>query len=107
LNHVKVPSPLRFLCGSALAYWLSHIINPAFVGIAVMFVLFIPIILTEYYSDKIDQEIISQPANQVNRITYQPINNQTASKLAQLGKHSTSEFLTEDEELVQKAILTK
>jgi hypothetical protein len=47
---VKFPSPIRLLCGGALAYWLAHIINPAFVAIAVMIVLFIPIFITDHFS---------------------------------------------------------
>jgi hypothetical protein len=54
VNIVKAPGPMRLLCGGALAYWLSHIINSAFVGIAVMIVLFVPVFLHDYFSEQID-----------------------------------------------------
>lgn len=41
---------MRMVWGSAVAYWLSGIINPAFVAIAVMIALFIPILIAEYFS---------------------------------------------------------
>lgn len=40
---------MRMVWGSAVAYWLSGIINPAFVAIAVMIALFIPILISEYF----------------------------------------------------------
>lgn len=51
LKLVKVPGPTRLLFGCAIAYWLSHIINPAFVSIAVMIVLFIPVFIADYSYD--------------------------------------------------------
>jgi hypothetical protein len=36
---------MRMVWGSAIAYWLSGVINPAFIAIAVMIILFIPIFL--------------------------------------------------------------
>lgn len=56
VNLVKVPGPIRLLCGGTLAYWLSHIINPAFVAIAVMIVLFIPVFLSNYFYVLINAE---------------------------------------------------
>jgi hypothetical protein len=38
---------MRLLCGGAIAYWLAHIINPSFVAIAVMIVLFIPLFIAD------------------------------------------------------------
>ena len=35
---------MRMVWGSAIAYWLAGIINPAFITIAVMISLFIPIL---------------------------------------------------------------
>lgn len=46
---VKIPSPWRLLLASLCAYWLSDIINPAFVGIAVLIFLLIPVVLAEFY----------------------------------------------------------
>jgi hypothetical protein len=37
-----MPTPMRMVWGSLIAYWLG-IINPAFVAIAVMIALFVPI----------------------------------------------------------------
>jgi hypothetical protein len=45
---VKMPRPIRMVWGSLVAYWLAGIINPAFVAIAVMIALFIPILINEY-----------------------------------------------------------
>lgn len=50
MKTVKVPSAFRLLCGGAIAFWLSHIINPAFVSVAVMIVLFIPVFTEDYFS---------------------------------------------------------
>ena len=38
---------MRMVWGSAIAYWLAGIINPAFIAIAVMFALFIPILIVD------------------------------------------------------------
>jgi hypothetical protein len=40
---------MRMVWGGLVAYWLSGIINPAFVAIAVMIVLFIPILIVDPY----------------------------------------------------------
>lgn len=40
---------MRMVWGSLVAYWLADIINPAFVAIAVMIALFVPILITEYF----------------------------------------------------------
>ena len=47
LKIVKVPKPMRMVWGSAIAYWLAGIINPACIAIAVMFALFIPILIVD------------------------------------------------------------
>ncbi|TAL51907.1 MAG: hypothetical protein EPN89_02625 [Methylovulum sp.] len=44
----KGPGPIRILCGSAAAYWLSGIINPAFVAVAVMILLFFPVFFVDF-----------------------------------------------------------
>lgn len=46
---IKMPRPMRMVWGSAIAYWLSGIINPAFVAIAVMIALFIPVLIVDPY----------------------------------------------------------
>ncbi|MGZ4979121.1 MAG: hypothetical protein ACXV8O_18415 [Methylobacter sp.] len=45
---VKMPTPMRMVWGSLVAYWLADIINPGFVAIAVMIALFVPILINEY-----------------------------------------------------------
>ncbi len=47
LKIVKMPGPMRMVWGSAIAYWLSGIINPAFIAIAVMIALFIPVLIAD------------------------------------------------------------
>lgn len=59
---------MRMVWGSAVAYWLSGIINPAFVAIAVMIALFIPILISEYFYTVPTYE---QP--DVNRQPHQPL----------------------------------
>jgi hypothetical protein len=44
---VKMPSFTRLLIGGFAAYWLSTIMNPAFVAIAVLVFLLIPIITVD------------------------------------------------------------
>ncbi|MGZ5028228.1 MAG: hypothetical protein ACXWF8_15990 [Methylobacter sp.] len=46
---IKMPRPMRMVWGGLVAYWLSGIIHPAFVTIAVMIVLFIPILIADPY----------------------------------------------------------
>lgn len=47
---IKIPGPMRMVWGSLVAYWLAGIMNPAFVAIAVMIALFIPItLIVPYY----------------------------------------------------------
>lgn len=47
LKIIKMPRPMRMVWGSLVAYWLAGIINPAFVAIAVMIALFIPILIVD------------------------------------------------------------
>jgi len=44
---VKMPGPMRMVWGSVIAYWLAGIVNPAFIAIAVMIALFIPILIAD------------------------------------------------------------
>lgn len=88
---VKIPGPIRLLSGGALAYWLSHIINPAFVSIAVMIVLFIPIFLSDYFIKSVDME---NAANQPD-----PIKQKHATKVRPAEYGSTSNFLIHDDDI--------
>lgn len=99
---VKVPSSMRLLCGAALAYWLAGTINPAFVAIAVMIVLFIPVFLWDYCFEKNDMpKTVKQP----DRLTHQPIEptayHQPTNILQALGKDSTSELLIDDQTKIE------
>lgn len=49
LKIIKMPGPMRMVWGSAIAYWLAGIINPAFIAIAVMIALFIPVLIADPY----------------------------------------------------------
>ncbi|MDO9271068.1 MAG: hypothetical protein Q7T96_18335 [Methylobacter sp.] len=112
---IKVPGPTRLLCGAALAYWLAHIINPAFVAIAVMIALFIPVFMTDYFASQLVSDEINQKTNQSSHSVHQPINAPTPNRLQLLGKQSSSEFLKDGNEtevedkqpLSQRAKLTK
>ncbi|HEY8097493.1 MAG TPA: hypothetical protein VIE65_15590 [Methylobacter sp.] len=53
---VKMPRPIRMVWGSLVAYWLAGMINPAFVAIAVMIALYIPIIIADPYFPSIPEE---------------------------------------------------
>ncbi len=44
---VKMPSFTRLLIGGLMAYWLSTIMNPAFVAIAVLVILLIPVLTVD------------------------------------------------------------
>lgn len=44
---LKMPSFTRFLIGGLAAYWLSTIMNPAFVAIAVLIILIIPVLTVD------------------------------------------------------------
>jgi len=46
LKIIKMPTPMRMVWGSLVAYWLAGIINPAFVAIAVMIALLIPVLIS-------------------------------------------------------------
>lgn len=45
MEYVKMPRPMRMVWGSLAAYWLSGVIHPAFIGIAALIALFIPILI--------------------------------------------------------------
>lgn len=44
---IKMPSFTRLLIGGLTAYWLSTIMNPAFVAIAVLVILMIPVLTVD------------------------------------------------------------
>jgi hypothetical protein len=49
LKIIKVPKPMRMVWGCVIAYWLAGIVNPAFIVIAVLIALFIPILVVDSY----------------------------------------------------------
>ena len=52
---IKMPRPMRMVWGSLVAYWLAGIIHSAFVAIAVMIALFIPILINEHFFQALPQ----------------------------------------------------
>jgi len=44
LKYVKLPSPLMLMCSAGLAYWVSTIIHVSFIAIAIMILLYIPLL---------------------------------------------------------------
>lgn len=44
---IKLPGPMRIIWGSLGCYWLKDIINPGFLAIAIMLLLFIPVLIME------------------------------------------------------------
>ncbi len=61
MKTVKVPGPMRMVWGSLVAYWLSGVINPAFVAIAVMIALFIPVLIADPYFPTQPDDFPAQP----------------------------------------------
>ncbi len=59
---VKMPSFTRLLIGGLAAYWLSTIMNPAFVAIAVLVVLLIPILTVDSIFSNQFSKAYRQPA---------------------------------------------
>lgn len=60
---IKEPGSMRLLLGGLLAYWLSGIINPAFIVIAVMILLFFPVFFVEFlYPEPESKPVGEQPA---------------------------------------------
>ena len=59
---VKMPSFTRLLMGGIAAYWLSTIMNPAFVAIAVLVVLLIPILTVDNIFSNQFSKAYRQPA---------------------------------------------
>ncbi|MEI6335913.1 MAG: hypothetical protein WCS87_15240 [Methylococcaceae bacterium] len=100
MKYIKAPSPARLLCGSALAYWLSGFVNPAFVAIAVMTLLFIPIFYNDYsHSEAPDKK---QPAT--NRV--KPIKPKKSEKSFEANvKASATQLLKNNTENVSSDIL--
>lgn len=60
---VKVPGPMRMVWGTLVAYWLSGVINPAFVAIAVMVAMYIPILIIDPYFPSEAEEVSSSEKN--------------------------------------------
>lgn len=61
ITYLKMPSFTRFLIGGLIALWLSSIMNPAFVAIAVLVVLIIPILSVDNIFSKQFQRAYNPP----------------------------------------------
>lgn len=59
---LKMPSFTRLLIGGLVAYWLSTIMNPAFVAIAVLVVLLIPVLTVDNIFSRQFNDAYRQPA---------------------------------------------
>jgi hypothetical protein len=92
---VKVPGPMRLLCGSLLAYWLASIANPAFAAIAVMIVLFIPLFLNDYSA----MEYQADPAFQPNQKPVKPANRQLKTQ----NRPSSIQLLKDESEAAESS----
>ena len=86
---VKMPSFTRLLIGGLAAYWLSTIMNPAFVAIAVLVILLIPVltvdnIFSRQFSDayKKPEQIVPKVMNKSEYLaTLAPAEKETMSKI--------------------------
>ena len=100
MKYIKAPGPGRLLCGSALAYWLSGFVNPAFVAIAVMTLLFIPV----FYNDYLHSEAPDKNKPSTNHV--KPIKNKKSGKsLENKDKPSGTPLLENNTGNVQTDIL--
>ncbi|MDD5215840.1 MAG: hypothetical protein PHQ03_09935 [Methylococcales bacterium] len=61
VTYLKMPSFTRFLIGGLIAWWLSSIMNPAFVAIAVLMILIIPILTVDNIFSKQFERAYQQP----------------------------------------------
>lgn len=61
VTYLKMPSFTRFLIGGLIAWWLSSIMNPAFVAIAVLVVLIIPVLTVDNIFSKQFERAYKQP----------------------------------------------
>ena len=75
----KEPSSFRLLLGCALAYWLSDIINPAFIAIAVMILLFFPVFFVEFLYPEPEPIPIAKPESVIEETTDINTDNQVES----------------------------
>ncbi|MEI7796649.1 MAG: hypothetical protein WCI06_08450 [Methylococcaceae bacterium] len=65
---VKMPSFTRLLIGGLAAYWLSTIMNPAFVAIAVLVILLIPILTVDNIFSRQFSDAYKQPEQIVPKV---------------------------------------
>ncbi len=61
VTYLKMPSFSRFFIGGLIAWWLSSIMNPAFVAIAVLVVLIIPVLTVDNIFSKQFERAYKQP----------------------------------------------
>jgi len=65
---VKIPSFTRLLIGGLAAYWLSTIMNPAFVAIAVLVILLIPVLTVDNIFSQQFSHAYKQPEQIVPKV---------------------------------------
>jgi hypothetical protein len=61
VTYLKMPSVTRLLIGGLIALWLSSIMNPAFVAIAVLVVLIIPLLTMDNIFSRQFERAYRQP----------------------------------------------
>lgn len=75
VTYLKMPSFTRLLIGGLIAWWLSSIMNPAFVAIAVLVVLIIPVLTVDNIFSKQFERAYKQPEEvkpkQISKSEYQ------------------------------------
>ncbi len=64
---VKMPGFTRFLIGGLAAFWLSTIMNPAFVAIAVLVILIIPVLTVDNIFARQFEKAYKKPEEVVHR----------------------------------------
>jgi len=49
METIKIPGPLRITWGSLGSWYLAHLINPGFNGVAILLICLIPVVTIEIY----------------------------------------------------------
>ncbi len=77
---VKMPSYSTMLFGAIAAYWLSTIMNPAFVAIGVLVILFIPIVSVDNIFARQFSKAYQRPEPEETANDQKPVDDKKAKK---------------------------
>lgn len=77
---VKMPSYSTMLFGAIAAYWLSTIMNPAFVAIGVLVILFIPIVSVDNIFARQFSKAYQRPEPEETAHDQKPVDDKKAKK---------------------------